>query len=114
MAYQEPVYIYRLADPFTLKVMYIGVSKDLYKRYSCHLSNSHERRFYSFTSLNKWIFSIVSKGDKPVMSIIEHCCDMTVDSLEQYWISYYRALNPCLLNISIGGKKHNLKRQKIK
>lgn len=80
--------IYALVHPEDKKVRYVGLTKDVDKRYQQHLRKA------------TWIQELKNQGLKPVLSILE-----TVDALEvakereQYWIGRYEGLGHALENI---------------
>lgn len=93
---ETKVYIYSLTDPITNKIRYIGKTVNPNQRYSGHLSNSKQRKTYT----NCWIYSLIKKGLKPIMNIIEECDDSNWIEREQYHISIHENLT----NLTLGGE----------
>lgn len=94
----ETIYIYKLTDPITDEIRYVGKTNNLVRRFSGHINRSKTNNFHSA----KWINSLIEKGFKPVISIIEECTEKNWEEREIYWISYYRELFD-LTNILDGG-----------
>lgn len=105
------IYIYTLKDPITNKVMYVGATKYPSKRHSVHCSVG-KKLYWSSTHKDFWNYRLNQLGLKPVMDVIDECCDITWEAMEIFWISYYRVLNPCLLNRALGGKSSKCKIKK--
>jgi len=103
------LYIYSLIDPFSKMVMYIGCTKNLDTRLYGHIAESKDYKNGVTTDKDMWIKHLLSCGRKPVLDVIGKCSNVDSVFCEQYWIAYYRCINPNLLNKSIGGNKHNLK-----
>lgn len=90
------VYIYSLTDPITNKVRYIGKSIEPSQRYSAHLTRAKKRKNYT----NCWIYGLLKKGLKPIMTIIEECDESNWIEREQYNISIHENLT----NLTLGGE----------
>jgi hypothetical protein len=99
MAYRGRfVYIYALCDPETHAVRYVGfTSKTLEERLRGHLK---ERKT---CHRKNWIKSVVARGLKPEISVIEEFFDANWQERERYWIAYYRSIGSDLVNGTDGG-----------
>jgi len=96
----EEVSIYKLIDPTTNSIKYIGSThKSLKRRLSDHLSDA--RRGQKNYRCN-WIRSLLSKGIYPSIDIIEKVNYEERSEKEKYWISYYGREN--LVNGTDGGE----------
>lgn len=87
--------IYYLKCPTTNKVMYVGMTKDVVKRYYQHV-----RKKTSNPKKDEWVRSLKNNGLKPLLEIVE--CGLNRDEAElreAYWIS----INSDLLNMLDGG-----------
>ena len=92
--------IYKLTDPISNEVRYIGLTfNDLKQRLKSHLSDSGK------THKCNWIRKLKSQGLKPIIESVEEniasyeeCC-----LREIYYISYYRNIGCNLTNSSSGG-----------
>lgn len=94
------VKIYKLIDPETFEVKYVGKTiQPLKKRLSGHISKSKNSRT---AHVNCWIYSLLLKGKKPKIELIEEVINWK--EREQYWISYF----PNLCNHSLGGESGTL------
>lgn len=92
-------YIYKLIDPITEEVRYVGkTGKLLHKRLATHISRSKEARNHK----DCWILSLKSKGLKPRIELIEEALDVDWEERETYWISEYRKTGR-LTNVADGG-----------
>lgn len=94
--------IYGLRDPRNDVYQYIGKSTVGKGRALKHLTKSHSDR------VNQWVSMLESNWLYPSVDIIEEV--ENVDDLsdrESYWISYYKEINPYLLNIKLADKKIN-------
>jgi hypothetical protein len=89
--------IYKLLDPITNEIRYIGKTKNvLSKRYNEHISRAkkgHHLHVYC------WISKLLKDNLKPKIELVEECTENNWEEREQYWISFY----PNLTNISKGG-----------
>jgi transcriptional regulator with XRE-family HTH domain len=94
--------IYGLRDPRNDVYQYIGKSTVGKERALKHLTKSHSDR------VNQWVSMLKNNWLYPSVDIIEEV--ENVDDLsdrEDYWISYYKEINPYLLNIQLPDKKIN-------
>ncbi len=92
--------IYKLTDPRTNIVMYVGKTyMTIKKRMYAHYDVANKGK----TPKDLWIKELKSLGMLPIVNIIEEVDDSIWQDKEVYWVSHYRYLNPNLLNISIGG-----------
>jgi group I intron endonuclease len=94
----ETIYIYTLTDPITNEIRYVGKTNNLVRRLNAHIKRSKTNKYHSA----RWINSLIDKGFKPVISIIEECTEKNWEEREIYWIGYYRELFD-LTNILGGG-----------
>jgi predicted DNA-binding protein (UPF0251 family) len=94
--------IYGLRDPRNDVYQYIGKSTVGKERALQHLTKSHSDR------VNQWVDMLKEKWLYPSVDIIDEV--ENIDDLserESYWISYYKEINPYLLNIQLPDKKIN-------
>lgn len=112
----EKCYIYKLIDPITNKVRYVGKTKNkLNVRLSQHISKSKTN--YK-SHVYDWIRKLQCSGNKPIIELIEECFENNWEEREIYWISQFKNLT----NISRGGityfgeyhKKENVKKPTVK
>lgn len=92
------IYIYKLVDPNTNEIRYIGKTGNLKNRFSGHLSNAKKLK----SRLANWIKQLSTQNLQPIMEIVEIC---TIDNWEEreiYWINFFKT--PKLCNIHPGGK----------
>lgn len=94
--------IYKLIDPITKEVKYIGLTKrGLEQRLNEHIkgygqkNNSHKRN---------WINSLLKKNLKPIIELQESSLTkLTVCEREIFWIQYYKEQGFNLTNVTSGG-----------
>lgn len=91
------VWIYTLADPITLHIKYVGKSYRIARRLRDHLQCQGNNK------KDAWIKSLLKKGLKPLLEIIEETDDENCNLLEQYWIEQFRAWDFDLKNMTKGG-----------
>jgi group I intron endonuclease len=94
----KTIFIYKLIDPITNEVRYVGKTNNLVRRFSAHLRRSKTNKYHSA----RWINSLLNKNLKPILEIIEECNETNWEEREIYWINYYRELFD-LTNILDGG-----------
>jgi hypothetical protein len=95
--------IYKLIDPFTREVRYVGKTKKFpVQRLAGHIS---ERT----PSLKKeWIKSIIEKGVTPEIVIIEEVdTPSKAAKREKHWIKYHLDSGCKLLNVNVVGRRIN-------
>jgi predicted GIY-YIG superfamily endonuclease len=87
--------IYYLKCPTTNKVMYVGMTKDVVKRYYQHfrLNSKNQKK-------DEWMRSLKEKKLKPLLEVVE--CGLSKQEAELKEI-YYISIYPDLLNIQLGG-----------
>ena len=95
--------IYRLIDPITNEIRYIGLTfNDLNQRLKSHCSEK------SKSHKSNWIQSLRKQGLKPIIESIEdnilsyeEVCDREI-----YWIEKYKSDGHTLTNMASGGNKN--------
>lgn len=93
-------YIYTLSDPNTGVIKYVGKTVNIKQRYSAHVSDARIGKKNNLVS--NWIKSLLNKGLKPTMEIIDEV-QGDWEWLEQYWISQFRTWGFKLKNTCDGG-----------
>lgn len=93
------IYIYALIDPETNLIRYIGKTTNLIRRLNSHLTRCKSRKYHSAV----WINSLLSKGLKPFLEVLEEVDENTWVEREKYWISFYKHIVD-LTNILDGGE----------
>lgn len=95
--------IYKLTDPKTNEIRYIGqTTKKLSQRLSSHINKSKNSPNKT-THKNTWIKSLINEGLKPIIDLIEVVPDNMWKEKEKYYIKKYKELGENLLNLSEGG-----------
>jgi hypothetical protein len=92
--------IYTLSDPFTDKVRYVGRTNQPKIRLYNHIRSANILRK---TKNHAWINSVISKGGKPIMHIIDECESENYAELEMFYISLFKGLGFNLTNLTDGG-----------
>lgn len=92
-------FVYRLSSPENNVVKYIGITKDLSVRYRKHITQTSKR-----TLKNNWIKSLLKRGVKPVMTVIDGAeTREEANILEKYWIIKHKDWGFDLKNMTNGG-----------
>ena len=87
--------IYCLKDPDTGQVCYVGrTSQSVDRRFIAHVSESQRAN----NRRCQWIKKILNQGKMPVIEVIDQCQPSEQQKKKQYWIEYYRSINPNLTN----------------
>ena len=97
--FMKKIYIYSLKDPETDEVRYIGKTTNINKRLRAHITRSKTNTYHSA----RWIKSLINKGLKPNIELVEECTESNWVEREKFWISYYRERFD-LTNILDGGE----------
>jgi len=94
------IFIYYLLDPLTGKIRYVGKTYDPKHRFGAHVrENGRSRK-------SNWVKSLISKGAKPVMEILEEVDDEDSgqwQEAERFWIAFFKSCGASLLNHDNGG-----------
>lgn len=92
------VKIYKLIDPFTNEVRYVGkTEKTLKHRLSMHITTSIKNK--NKTHKEAWITQVYNKGKRPIIELIEEVDFSDWQTKEIFWISQFNNLT----NICRGG-----------
>jgi len=96
---QKKIYkIYKLIDPLTNEVRYIGITtRSLKQRLSQHCWDSKNGKI---THKKNWINKLSISNHKPIIQLIENCFENEWEEKEKYWIKNYSNLT----NTSKGGQ----------
>lgn len=109
---KEKTKIYKLIDPRDESVMYVGkTTESMSSKLNTHRASAKNR----IDKRSLWIKELQSQGLAPKYDIIEYVEEEQWPEREEYWIKYYRKVNPKLCNLSAGrgmlGIKWNTKRR---
>jgi hypothetical protein len=92
------VNIYKILNPDTLEVKYIGKTTEaLNRRLNKHIHNRGK------TIMSKWCLKYKLLNKRPIIQLIERITFDKWEEREKYWISYYKNQGYNLLNITEGG-----------
>ena len=82
--------IYKLIDPITKDVKYIGKTKrELYERLAEHIQEFvYRKRIFSYKKQD-WIKNLLKENKIPEIHLIEEVDESISSAREEYWISYY-------------------------
>ena len=97
---EKKVYIYSLNGP-NGDIRYIGKTINPKRRLSSHIQEAKSKP--GERHVLNWILSLITKGEKPTLSIVEVCTDQTWQEREIYWIQHYKDKGCKLCNICRGG-----------
>jgi hypothetical protein len=81
-------YIYKLIDPITYKIRYIGQTDNIKRRYNDHISSSLNKNSSSYnTHKSCWIRKVVNSDLLPIIEIVEECNNLEESNIrERYYI----------------------------
>lgn len=96
------VTIYKLIDPETREVKYVGqTSRSIESRLNNHISEKSGKK-------GEWIKSLAAKAMRPIVEEVEIVDDCDADEAEQFWINKYRVDYPGLLNNSSSPRRKSI------
>jgi hypothetical protein len=105
VATREGCTIYGLADPISNIVRYVGQTDgDPWYRHTKHISQTRHGREKNAAKA-EWISSLLGKGVKPCLVILEHCPLAVLNEREQWWIKYYLSQGIELVNFNAKADK---------
>lgn len=81
-------YIYKLIDPTTNQIRYIGQTDDIKRRYNNHISSSLNKNSKSYnTHKSSWIRKVVNSNLLPIIEVLEECNSLEQSNIrERYYI----------------------------
>lgn len=95
----KTTFIYALTEPEDItKIRYIGKTNDPVNRLSCHITKAEKEALYK-THKNCWIRSILKKGMKPNMIILDEVPVKEWSYWEIYYYHKYKNLGYKLTNV---------------
>ncbi|MES2265601.1 MAG: NUMOD3 domain-containing DNA-binding protein [Bacteroidota bacterium] len=95
-------FIYTLSHPVTKEVRYVGQTNNLKVRFYGHISGCKNRKNHC----QNWMYSIIVKGLRPFMEVLEECNIDDVDANEILYIALLKSWGFKLTNIESGGSIH--------
>lgn len=90
------VFIYKLVDPNTDLVRYVGQTTNPQRRLKAHVQ---QRGTFRDQRRVEWIDSLIAQGMRPKMVILQEVKSDDADRFEQWWIDYYTKRGCPLLNV---------------
>jgi hypothetical protein len=99
----KTIYIYKLIDPLTKELRYVGKTTNTIRRYKEHLRKSKDRKTY----VNIWINDLLNDNRKPIMEIVDSCSDCNWAELEKGWITKLGSENSKITNLTYIGNKED-------
>lgn len=96
----KTIFIYKLSSSEG-DIRYIGKTTNIKRRLSAHISEAKKAK--GKRHVLNWISNLLSKGELPIITVIEVCNESNWQEREQYWIDYYRKIVPNLCNLADGG-----------
>ena len=91
--------IYTLSDPDTNEIRYVGKANNLQTRLKAHCNPARKRKSHK----KSWIQSLLAKGKKPLIEVIDHVLQSEWVFWEEYWIRQLTAWGMRLTNHTMGG-----------
>lgn len=82
-------YIYKLTDPITHEIRYIGQTDNIKRRYNDHISSSINKNSSSYNTYKCcWIRKVINNNLFPIIEIIEECDTLEISNIrEKYYIN---------------------------
>jgi len=93
------IYIYSLKDPETNEIRYVGKTTNITTRLKAHITRSRHNKYHSA----RWVQSVIKRGFRPIIELVEECTEENWIEREKYWIAYYRERFD-LTNVLDGGE----------
>lgn len=81
-------YIYKLIDPTTNQIRYIGQTDNIKRRYNDHISSSLNKNSSSYnTHKSSWVRKVVNNNLFPIIEVVEECNSLEQSNIrERYYI----------------------------
>jgi len=99
----EKTQIYRLLDPITKEIKYIGKTDiPLFMRLVGHINQIYRKE--RFSDKGDWIEDLIKQGRCPLIELIEEVNPSEVKEREKYWVKYYSKFSK-LYNIQYNDNK---------
>lgn len=98
----QTTFIYKLIDPETLEIRYIGKANDPADRLKQHIAHSQNQS--KGTYVGYWIASLYKRDLQPLLEIIEEVPFAIWEARELYWIEWHLQHGHPLTNTYFGGK----------
>jgi len=98
----ETTFIYGLSDPRTREIRYIGKADRPKIRFAAHIGAAKTNREKSYKS--NWIRSLLSKGLRPVLEIIDEVKITEWQAAEAAYIAFFREEGCPMVNSAPGGE----------
>lgn len=95
----KTTFIYKLIDPETNEVRYVGKSNNPKRRLAAHYNKARYRPTHKFN----WIKALKDKGLKPILEVIEEVSIDLWKGREKFWIKFYKQEGHNLTNYTQGG-----------
>jgi hypothetical protein len=84
----KKIYIYKLIDPITNEIRYVGKTTNIARRLQAHITRSKNNKYHTAC----WVQSLVKRGLRPLIEKIEECTEDNWQERERYWIKEYRKI----------------------
>lgn len=97
----ETTFIYALKEPDTGEIRYIGKANDPKQRLRGHVSEARKRP--GKTHKIDWIASLLEKGERPILDILDEVSEDLWESAEMGYIHWHRTIGCDLVNGTSGG-----------
>lgn len=97
---ENNVKIYKLIDPRTNEIRYIGKTISLLqRRLRCHIHTAKNGNNHK----DNWIKNILNDNLRPIIELVEMVPEKDWEEREKYWIAYYNSIGVNLTNATDGG-----------
>ena len=99
------VYIYALADPDDFTVKYVGMTKNIKKRYAQHLKKLDK----TDTPKRRWLERLFEQGKKPLLQLLEISDEQNGRNREAFYFEKHKDTCLNIHNPKKGAKSRKLK-----
>lgn len=92
--------IYKLTDPISNKIRYVGqTKKELFLRLAGHIHSVYHKRNRILSDFTDWIENLLKVNKIPTIELIEECDDDKANEIEKYYIIKLSKNGEDLLNV---------------
>jgi hypothetical protein len=100
-------YIYKLIDPTTKEIRYVGQTNNIKRRFNDHISSSINENSESYNTYKaRWVRKVLNNNLFPIIEIIEECDTLEISNIrEKYYINKltidgYKLTNSHVLDVT--------------
>lgn len=100
--------IYKLIDPITLEIRYIGyTSQELYIRLARHIASILKTKNDNLSTNGLWLQSLLKQNKIPIIKMVKEVTAVDWEKWEIFYIEKHKKLGHNLTNTRLGGRGRN-------